>query len=94
MSSCRSSCIMGHRAAAALLHRQPRLGPVERLDLRLLIDRQHHGVLGRIDIEADDILNLGGKLRIVRQLEGLHPVGFQGEFQRDCGPATCSEIIS
>ena len=33
--------VMGHRAAAAALHRQPRLGAVERLDLALLIDRQH-----------------------------------------------------
>ena len=33
--------IMSRRAAAAALHRQPRLGAVERLDLALLIDRQH-----------------------------------------------------
>ena len=33
--------IMSRRAAAAALHRQPRLGTVERLDLALLIDRQH-----------------------------------------------------
>ena len=33
--------IMGQRAATAALHRQPRLGAVERLDLALFIDRQH-----------------------------------------------------
>src|ERR1700691_340654 len=66
--------IMGHRPAATALHRQPRLGAVERLDLRLLIDPEHQRVLGRIDVETDDILNLGGKLRIVRQLEGAHPM--------------------
>src|SRR6267142_5599402 len=33
--------VMGHRPAPTALHRQPRLGPVERLDLRLLVDRQH-----------------------------------------------------
>ena len=33
--------IMSRRAAAAALHRQPRLGAVERLDLALFIDRQH-----------------------------------------------------
>ena len=33
--------IMGHRAATAALHWQPRLGAVERLDLALFIDRQH-----------------------------------------------------
>jgi dihydroxyacetone kinase len=67
--------IVRHRPAAALLHRQSRLGAVERLDLRLLVDRQNQGVLRRIDIKADDIVQLGGKLRIVRQFEGSHPVG-------------------
>src|SRR5580704_8435981 len=47
--------VVGHCTSAATLHRQPRLGAVERLDLRLLVDRQHQRVLGRIDIEADDI---------------------------------------
>jgi hypothetical protein len=37
--------VMRHRPAAALLHRQPRLGAVERLDLRLLVDRLHQRVL-------------------------------------------------
>ena len=53
--------IMGHRAATAALHRQSRLGAVECLDLALLIDRQHQGMVRRIDIETDDILDLGGK---------------------------------
>ena len=69
--------IMGHRTAAAALHRQPRLGAVERLDLALLIDRQHQCMLGRIDIEADDILDLGGKFRVARQLKGTHSMGLQ-----------------
>src|SRR5260370_25539931 len=30
--------VVGHRAATALLDQQPRLGAVERLDLRLLVD--------------------------------------------------------
>ena len=37
--------VMGHRPAAAPLHLQLRLGAVERLDLRFLIDRQHQHVL-------------------------------------------------
>src|SRR3954447_21555087 len=55
--------IVGHRATAASLHRQPRLGAVERLDLRLLVNRQHQRVLGWINVEADNIPHLGGKLR-------------------------------
>jgi hypothetical protein len=56
--------VVGHRPATALLHRQPGRSAVERLDLRLLVNRQHQRVLGRIDIEADDILHLGGELRV------------------------------
>ena len=32
------------------------------LDSTLLIDRQHQGMVRRIDIETDDILDLGGKI--------------------------------
>src|SRR6516162_11584766 len=46
--------IVGHRPAPAGLQRQPGLGPVERLNLRFLVDRQHH------DIEPDDVVELGG----------------------------------
>ena len=43
--------VMRHRAGSPLLQRQPRLGAVERLDLRFLIEREHDGVGRRIDIE-------------------------------------------
>ena len=42
--------VMGHGAGAALLHRQAGLGAVECLDLRLLVDRQHHRMGRWIDI--------------------------------------------
>jgi len=57
-----------------LLQRQARLGAVERLDLGLLVHRQHHGVGGRIDIEADDVSDLGGELGVLGKLELAHPV--------------------
>ena len=38
--------IVGHRAALAGLQRQAGLGAVERLDLALLVDRQHHRMAG------------------------------------------------
>lgn len=77
--------VVGHRPATAALHRQPRLGTVEgpcsrqgqALDRRLLVNREHQRVLGRIDIEADDILDFGGEFWVVRQLEGVHPVRLQ-----------------
>ena len=61
--------VVGHGAGAALLHGQAGLGAVERLDLRLLVDRQHHGMGRRVDIEADDVPELGHELGIVRELE-------------------------
>ena len=61
--------VVRHRPGAARLHRQSRLGAVERLDLALLVDREDDGVGGRIDVEADDVLELLGELRVVRQLE-------------------------
>jgi hypothetical protein len=50
--------VVGHGGAAPLLHRQPRLGAVKGLDLALLVEAEHDGVGRRIDIEADDILEL------------------------------------
>src|SRR5258705_6526658 len=61
--------IVRHRPGATRLHRQPRLGAVEGLDLALLVDREDDRVGGRVDIETDHILELLGEPRIVRQLE-------------------------
>ena len=47
--------IMGHGAAFAGFEWEPGLGAIERLDLRLLVDGQHHGVHRRIHVEADDV---------------------------------------
>ena len=61
--------VVGHGAEPPLLHRQAGLGAVERLDLALLVDRQHDGVRRRIDVEADDVAQLVDELRIVGELE-------------------------
>ncbi len=66
--------VMGHRAGAAFLQGQTGLCAVERLDLALLIDRQHDGVRRRIDIEPDDIAQFVDELRIVRKLELPDPM--------------------
>ena len=55
--------VVGHGAEPALLHRQAGLGAVERLDLALLVDRQHDGVRRRIDIEPDDVAQLVDEVR-------------------------------
>src|SRR5579863_2974243 len=69
--------IVGHGAGAAVLHRQPRLGAVQRLNLAFLVDRQHDSVVGRIDVETHDLLELGGKSRIIGQLELTHQMRSQ-----------------
>src|SRR6201999_96088 len=58
--------IVGHSAAAASFHRQAGLRAIECLDLALFIDRQHDRVHRWIDIEADDLAQLGGEPRIIR----------------------------
>jgi hypothetical protein len=66
--------IMGHRGAAPLLHRQARLGAVERLDLAFLVDAEDHGMGRWIDIKANDILELVGESGVVGDLERAHPM--------------------
>ena len=57
---------MGDRAGSTLLHRQPRLGAIQRLDLTFLVDREDNRMGGRIDVEAYDILEFFGELRVRR----------------------------
>ena len=66
--------VVGHRAGSAFLHRQAGLGAVERLDLRLFVDREDDGMGGRIDIKPDNIAQLVDELRVVGKLELVDPV--------------------
>ena len=66
--------VVGHRAGSAFLHRQAGLGAVERLDLRLFVDREDDGMAGRIDIKPDNIAQLVDELRVVGKLELVDPV--------------------
>jgi hypothetical protein len=66
--------IVGHGLAASGLDRQTRLAAVESLDLAFLVEREHDGVGRRIDIEADDVDELGGKAGIARVLEATQPM--------------------
>ena len=66
--------IVCHGLAAPGLDRQSGLGAVEGLDLALFVDRQHHRMRRRIDIEPDNVGELGGKAGIARSLERAQPV--------------------
>src|SRR5260370_23124299 len=72
-------------------HRERRLGAIQRLDLRFLMDAEHQRVVRRVEIEADDVAHPGSgpgqalvnKERICRQLEGFAPVRLEGERPPD-----------
>ena len=59
----------GHRRAPAGLHRQRRLGAIERLALGLLVEAEHHRPLGRVHVEPDDVDELRLEVRVGRDLE-------------------------
>src|SRR3974390_3167756 len=69
--------VVGHGASATFFHGQPRLGAIQRLDLAFLIDREHDGVVGRVDVQANDLLELGPELRIVGQLKAAYQMRSQ-----------------
>ena len=69
--------IVGHRPAFAGLDRQARLGAVERLDLALLVDGDDDGVLGRVHVKADDVLDLLDEIGIVGALERAQAMGLR-----------------
>jgi hypothetical protein len=59
---------------------QDRRGPVQRLDLALLIDAQHDRRLGRVEVEPDDVADLGPQFRVGGELERLRPPRLQPHF--------------
>ncbi|SCU74662.1 hypothetical protein CNECB9_1950002 [Cupriavidus necator] len=66
--------IVRHRLSATSFHRQARLGPVKRLDLRLLIATEDQCVFRRIEIQPDDVFQLLLEVFVVRYLEGFYPM--------------------
>ena len=71
--------VVGAPLGLAGPHRQQRLGAVQRLDLALLVDAQHHRAIRRIEIEPDDVAHLLHEQRIGRELEGLDAMRLQPE---------------
>jgi hypothetical protein len=47
---------------------------LEGLDLALFIDAEHHRMRRRVDIQPDDVAQLGDELRVARQFELPYPV--------------------
>ena len=66
-------------------HRQQRLRAVERLNLRLFVHAQDHGVVRRVHIQPDDVPHFVDQQRIVRQLERLACDAAAGRRRARCG---------
>ena len=62
---------MRRSADVPLAHRQPGLCPLRNLALTLLVAPQNQCVLRRIQTEADEVPELGLKVRIPREFGGL-----------------------
>jgi hypothetical protein len=69
---------VGHRARPPLLDRQPGLRAVQRLDPALLVHRENYGVLGRVQVQTDDVLQFLRELRVVADLERPPPGAASG----------------
>ena len=64
-------------------HRKRRLGSGESLNLGLLIHGIHHCTLGRVQIQADNVIDLVDEQGVVGEFESVGPVGFEFEFLPD-----------
>ena len=70
-------------------HRQGRGGPLERLDLGFLVDTEHHCLLRRLQVQPDDVTDLGLKLRVGGELERLLPPRLDAEAVPDRAMVAC-----
>ena len=75
--------IMGHGSGAAFLQRQARLGAIESLNLAFFVDGQHKRPLRRVEVEADDVLDLNGEVGIGRNLKTFDEMRLEIVFGPD-----------
>ena len=74
-----SDVVVGDPLNVAQVQRQHRLGTVQGLDLAFLINAQHHGFVGRIQIKTDDVSHLLDEEGIGGQFEVFLPMGLQAK---------------
>jgi hypothetical protein len=60
-------------------HGQQGARPIQRLHLALLVQTDHDRMVGRIQIQADDVAHLLDKLRVGRELERVDAMRLQPE---------------
>ncbi len=68
---------VGPSAGFACPQREPRLGTVERLNARFLVYTQHQRILRRVEIQPNNVEQLGFKIRIGAEGERADSVGLQ-----------------
>ena len=56
--------IVRHGSAAAFLQGQAGLGAVQSLNLALFVDAENNGLVGRVEVETNNVSQLFEKLRI------------------------------
>ena len=59
---------------------------------RLLVNAQHHGVLGRVEVQADDVAHLRGELRIATDLVRPNQVRLEAVLPEDIGDTAARQI--
>jgi hypothetical protein len=69
--------VVGDSFDIAESHGQNRLGAIQRLNLRLFVDRQHDGVVGWVQVEADHIAHLFDEERVGGEFETLAAMRLQ-----------------
>src|SRR5579859_2415286 len=75
--------VMGPPLGQPRCHRQDGLGPVQGLDLGLLVHAEHESGFGRFQVKTNDVANLLNELRVIGELEVLHPMRLKPEGAPD-----------
>jgi len=79
--------VMGHAFDITQTHGQNGLGAVQRLNLALLVDAQDHGVVGRMEIQPDDITDFFDEKGIIGDFEMALAMGLKTKGAPD--PLDC-----
>ena len=74
--------IVGAPLWQARPHRQHRLAMVQRLDLGLLVDAQHHRTLGRVQVHTDDVAYVSTNCGSRDSLRVTHRCGFKANARQ------------
>ena len=75
--SCRAACNRASAGRQARPQRQDRLGPIERLNLTLLVHAQDQRLRRGIHVQADHVPQLADEVRVAAELEGLRAMRLQ-----------------